>query len=128
MHLKPLVKLDEAKAPETLDEFITMYRAANNLTWMTMMADRYQRAMIHCADRYSYMNMQLVHATFLRKRIILIKSLLCGIFQLCTGRNSRASVTIARYYDDVIMLAQEMAELMDPRCAGILEGHLLHGS
>ena len=133
-HVKPLSEQAQAKRlPETLDEFIAMYKAANNLTWLTMIADRYQRSMAACTDAYSVENMRLVHATFLRKRVTLIKSLLCGVMHLCAGRigkrhSSLYLKTIQRHYGDVLLLAQEMAELMDPRCAGILEGHLLHGS
>ena len=124
--MKPIE--EPTSIPKTRQEFAAMCRRANNLTLATMLSDKYRRAMASCSDRYSFENMQLVHATFERKRIILIKSLLYGVFHLCTGGNGKARVTIARHYDDVLMLAQEMAELMDPRCAGILEGHLLHGS
>jgi len=131
--VKPNNLYVEGMAPQTWPEFSAMYRTANNLTWLTAVSDRYQRSMAACTDAYSVENMRLVHNAFLRKRVTLIKSLLCGVMHLCAGRigkrhSSLYLKTIQRHYGDVLLLAQEMAELMDPRCAALLEGQLLHGS
>ena len=140
-HIKPLSDharevLDEdtqGNVPSTWLEFSDLYRAANNLTWMTMLADKFKRAIDGCVEFYLVPNMQLTHLTFMRKRGILCRDLMIGFAHLCFGKIGRRHscahmANVARNYTDVLLAVADMAEAMDQSCRGILEGQFLHGS
>lgn len=123
----------QGHVPTTWLEFTDMYKAANNLTWLTMFADRFRRAMGTCSDDYCLANMQLTYRTFLRKRTILVKSLLIGVAHLCFGRIGEHHICVhmgkvVQTYADIVVLGSEMAEVMDESCVPLLEGQFLHGS
>lgn len=123
----------QGHVPTTYLEFGDMYKAANNLTWFTMLADRFRRAMKTCTDDYCLTNMQLTHRTFLRKRVELVKLLIVGVAHLCFGKIGKRHTCVhmgrmVQTYADIVVLGSEMADVMDESCAPFLEGQFLHGS
>jgi hypothetical protein len=119
--------------PTTYLEFGDMYKAANNLTWLTLFAGQFRRAIRTCSDDYCLANMQLTYRTFLRKRTILVKSLLVGMAHLCFGKIGKRHICVhmgrvVQTYADLVVLGSEMAEVMDESCVPFLEGQFLHGS
>jgi hypothetical protein len=141
MHVKPLseharevlAEDTQGDVPSTWLEFGDLYRAANNLTWLTMLADRFKRAMSIHSVGYSNANMKHTYVTFMRKRSVLWRSLGIGFAHLCFGKIGRRHscvhmAKVARNYTDVLLVGADMAEAMDRSYRGILEGQFLHGS
>lgn len=133
-HAREVLAQDtQGHVPTTILEFSDMYRAANNLTWLTLLADQYRLIMMRCSNDYYASNMRLTYVTFLRNRAKLFRSLLIGFAHLCFGKIGKRHpcphmANIARGYTDVLLASLEMAETMDRSCVGILEGQFLHGS
>lgn len=88
----------------------------NLMIWGTV-ADRYRRVINCCIDDDDRAEMQLTHATFLRKRMAVYRLLLNVIGCYCFGKIARgrccAKVAgIIRNYTDASLMVMEMAELL----------------